>query len=38
MILTDYKKRKEGGRQLSNVENSVNAAIQELVDYIKKSK
>ena len=30
--------RKEGGRELATIEDCVNAAIQELGDYIKKSK
>ena len=38
MILTNYVSRREGGRQLARVEDCVDARIQELEEYAKKSK
>ena len=35
-MLTDYVSRKEGGRGLANIEDSVDASIQRLKDYIQK--
>ena len=36
MTLTDYVPRKEGGRGLASIEDSVDTSIQRLEDYIKK--
>ena len=36
MMLTDYVSRKEGGRGFAITEDSTDASIQRLVDYIKK--
>ena len=36
MTLTDYMSRKEGGRGLSSIEDSIDATIRLLEDYIKK--
>ena len=33
-----YEQRKEGGRGLSSMDDCINASIQGLVEYIKKSK
>ena len=36
MTLTDYMSRKEGGRRLASIEDSVDASIQRLENYIEK--